>query len=264
MKSVAIVAAEEKDPDFRYRRAVGEFFREHGCEVCYGASADVSLIVVIGGDGSILHAARYAAPADIPILGVNLGRVGYMAELEVSELSLADKIFSDEYSTERRMMLSVSVIKKGGEVSASMTALNDAVISNGAVSRMVDIELFCDGSCVNRYRADGLIIATPTGSTAYSLAGGGAVVDPALDCICVTPVSSHLTNAKPIIFNAKTKLEVRDNKRTRGELYLTVDGSDNYKLEDGDSVCVTKSDTVTKLLKLKNNSFYDILNSRMS
>ncbi len=264
MDKIAIITARGKDLDFAVTSAAEKFFLNHGCSVSRDSITGCSLAVVVGGDGSILRASRETAPAGIPILGINLGRVGYMSELEASELDMAENIFTGKYTIEDRMMLSVCIIRSNGKIEHTVSALNDAVVSNGSVARMVDIELYCNGSHVNHYRADGLIISTPTGSTAYSLAAGGPVIDPKLDCICVTPVSSHLMYAKPIVFSSDSILKVIDNKQTRGELYLTVDGNDNFKLSEGDTIKIEKSPITTKLLRLKNNSFCDILNTKMS
>lgn len=263
MIKIAVIPNREKDPDLTYTAQVEMRLRSHGCEVSIDDISGASFAIIIGGDGSILRAAGQAAPLGIPLLGINLGRLGYMTELEMNELPLVDELFNGNFRIEEHMMLSVEIIR-GDTVYGPMTALNDAVVSNGAVSRMIDIELYCGDSRVGRYRADGLICATPTGSTAYSLSAGGPVIDPQIGCICVTPVSPHSLRAKPMIFDASSVLEIRDNKNTRGELYLTVDGNENHRLEIGDTVRITRSDITTRLIRLKKNRFYDILNNKMS
>ena len=168
--------------------------------------AHADLLIVLGGDGTILEAARRSAVRQTPILGINLGRVGYMAELEMGELDMLAHLFDRvtaeghipaDYSIETRSMLHVEVVNTAGEVRQQMYGLNDAVITNGSVSRIVDIELSENGNPVTTYRADGLIVATPTGSTAYSMSAGGPVTDPRVKCFCVTPICPHSLAARP-------------------------------------------------------------------
>ncbi len=259
MKKIAVLPNRAKDKDLRIAREIAARCEKRGAKVVFSPEAGVDLVVVIGGDGSILRAARTAAPMGIPLLGVNLGRLGYMAEIEVHEISLINRFFDGEYDVEERMMLSVETIRGGKSKYPPMSALNDAVISNGAVSRMVDIELYCNGNEAGAYRADGIIAATPTGSSAYSLSAGGPVIDPRLRCICMTPVCPQSLRAKPMIFSDDSVLEVRGSIRSVGDLFLTVDGFRNYRLERDDIIRITRSAQTTKLLKLKKNSFYDVL-----
>ena len=170
---------------------------------------NADLAIVIGGDGSMLECTRLAAPAGVPVLGINMGRVGYMTELEMDELELLDKVFSGEYTLDTRSMLSVVIKSESGNVKFRAHALNEAVIANGAAARMVDIELYDGDELVTQYRADGLVIATPTGSTAYSLSAGGPIVDPKLSCLCVTPVCPHSLTARPLIFPDTAQLSPR-------------------------------------------------------
>lgn len=259
MKTITVLPNRAKDKDLRVARAIAARCESLGAKVQFSPTPTTDLVVVIGGDGSILRAARTAAPLNIPLLGVNLGRLGYMAEIECNEISLIDRYFKGEYDIEERMMLSVETVRRGKSRYAPIFALNDAVISNGAVSRMVDISLLCNGNEAGNYRADGIIAATPTGSSAYSLSAGGPVIDPAIQCICITPVCPQSLRARPMIFSGDSVLEIRGSIRSVGELYLTVDGFRNYRLERDDVIRITRSAQVTKLIKLKKNSFYDVL-----
>ena len=225
--------------------------------------ADVDYMIVLGGDGTILEAARRAAVRGTPILGINLGRLGYMAELEPSELDLLGKLFTGEYELEERSMLRVELYA-GGELRSFCYALNDAVISNGSVSRMIELELSEGGSPVTTYRADGLIIATPTGSTAYSMSAGGALVDPRVPCVCVTPICPHSFIARPMIFSDDALLEVRNVCAREKMLYLTVDGRMNFELYRNQVVRVTKANIKTKLIRLKSYGFYRKLRQKMN
>ena len=226
--------------------------------------AEANLLIVLGGDGTILEAARRAAQRGTPILGINLGRLGYMAELEMNELDELGRLFTGDYTIDARSMLRVELLSAGGELRSFCYALNDAVISNGSVSRMIDLELSEGGVPVTTYRADGLIIATPTGSTAYSLSAGGAVVDPRVACFCATPICPHSFVARPIIFSDTSVLEVRNVCVREKMLYLTVDGRMNFDLYRNQSVRITKSNLQTKLIRLKTYGFFRKLRQKMS
>lgn len=226
--------------------------------------AEADILVVLGGDGSILEASRRALQRGTPILGINLGRLGYMAELEMSELDQLSKLFTEEYTLERRSMLRVELLNAKGGLVSFCYALNDAVISNGSISRIIDLELLEGGNPVTSYRADGLIIATPTGSTAYSMSAGGAIVDPRVDCFCVTPVCPHSFIARPLIFAGSSVLEVRNICAREKVLYLTVDGRMNFELYRNQSVRIRKSSMETKLIRIKSCGFYKKLRQKMS
>ena len=217
---------------------------------------NAELAVVLGGDGFILDSARRAAPRGIPILGINLGRVGYMTELEIDEIELLDKVFDGEYRLDERTMLHVEIVSEKGQKRFSAQALNDAVVANGTTARIIDVELSEGDKLVNTYRADGLVIATPTGSTAYSLSAGGPIVDPKLACFCVTPICPHSLLSRPLVFPDSEELRVKNICSREKVLHLTVDGRATFDLFYGDSVVVTKSDVVAKLLRLKDEDFY--------
>ena len=235
--------------------------------------AEADLIIVLGGDGTILEAARRSAARGTPILGINLGRVGYMAELEMSELDLIGSLFDRttaegfkpaSFEIEKRFMLNVEVLNTAGEVRQTMYGLNDAVITNGAVARIVDIELSEGGNHVTTYRADGLIVATPTGSTAYSMSAGGPVADPRVKCLCVTPICPHSLAARPLIFPDSATLVVRNICQREKMLYLTVDGRSNCELYRNESVRITRSPMEINLVRLKSCGFYNRLRMKMS
>jgi NAD+ kinase len=235
--------------------------------------AQADLLIVLGGDGTILEAARRSAVRGTPILGINLGRVGYMAELEMGELDMLAHLFDRvtaeghipaDYFIETRSMIHVEVLTVDGEVRQQMYGLNDAVITNGSVSRIVDIELSENGTPVTAYRADGLIVATPTGSTAYSMSAGGPVTDPRVKCFCVTPICPHSLAARPMIFPDESVLEIRNVCQREKMLYLTVDGRTNYEMYKGDVVRISKSPLQTNLVRIKNCGFYKKLRQKMT
>ena len=221
-----------------------------------GIYSDSDLVIVIGGDGVMLEAARRATPAGIPILGINMGRIGYMTELEMTELSLLDNIFKGEYYLDERAMLRVEIRSSKGNNKFSAYALNEAVVANGTTARIIDLELLDNGRLVSEYRADGLVVATPTGSTAYSLSAGGPIIDPKLSCFCVTPICPHSLIARPLIFPDSAILEVKNTCVREKVLHLTIDGRATFDLYLGDTVVITKSALKAKLLRIKNDDFY--------
>jgi NAD+ kinase len=196
-----------------------------------------------------------------------------MAELEMGELDLLARLFdrvtaeghkSASFEIELRSMLHVEVLNQSGEVRQQMYGLNDAVITNGSVSRIVDIELSENGTPVTTYRADGLIVATPTGSTAYSMSAGGPVTDPRVRCFCVTPICPHSLAARPMIFPDDAALEIRNICQREKMLYLTNNGRTNCELYRGEVVRITRSPLQTRLVRLKTCGFYDRLRAKMS
>jgi len=249
-----------KERIFRMRKSRSEY-RYLPTEELYSRA---EMLIVLGGDGTLLDAARFAAPKGKPILGLNMGHLGYMTELELAELPLLERLFSGEYEIDERAMLAVQVKAGGKGVRAESFALNDAVISNGSVARIVDLELYEGGDLVSSYRADGLIAATPTGSTAYSLSAGGPILDPHLPCLCVTPVCPHSLTARPVLFRDDAVLEIKNISQREKMLYLTLDGKASYEVYRGDTVRISKSRMTTRLIRLKKGGFYAKLQQKMN
>ena len=221
----------------------------------------VDMFVVLGGDGTIMDVACKAAPREIPILGINLGRVGYLAELEMSELDRLDDVMKGRYTVDKRTMIKAEIISKSREPQSAY-ALNEAVISNGSIARIIDLQLSEGGKVINTYRADGLIVCTPTGSTAYSMSAGGPITDPRLACFCVTPVCPHMMNARPILFPDDVVLEVKHICKREKTLYLTLDGRTNYELLKNDVVKISKSELFASIIHVEERSFYDKLRNK--
>ncbi len=217
--------------------------------------SESELIVVIGGDGSMLDAARRAARSGIPVLGINMGRVGYMTELEMDELDLIDRVFEGKCWLDERAMLSVKIVSDNGQTRFVTDALNEAVVANGSTARIIDVELSENDELVSTYRADGLVVATPTGSTAYSLSAGGPIIDPRLSCICVTPVCPHSLLARPTIFPDTAQLKVKNICVREKVLHLTVDGKATFDMYYGDTALITKSRIKARLLRVKDEGF---------
>ena len=214
------------------------------------------LVIVLGGDGAMLDTARRVAATGTPIIGINMGRVGYMAELEMDELDLLPKFFEGKYRIDERAMLEAEVISGKGMKKFSEFALNEATITNGSAARIVDLQLSDGDELVYTYRADGLVIATPTGSTAYSLSAGGPIIDPKLACLCVTPICPHTFSARPLVFPDTAELRVKNICVREKVLKLTLDGRATYDLYYGDSVTVRRSGLTVKLVRIKEQSFY--------
>lgn len=222
---------------------------------------NVDVVITVGGDGTILHTASVSAKAGVPLVGINLGKVGYMAEIEPDELALLDRLFDKNYTSEKRMLLDAKVIRDGKTVFTAI-ALNDAVISRGGKLRMSNITLYESDKRICDYVTDGLIFATPTGSTAYNLSAGGPITDPALDCIISTPICAHsLSNSRPIVFNPKAKLRCVIN--TDNEAYFSADGGEEFILKKNDEIEVGKSLLELDLIKLKEGSFYGKLAEKL-
>lgn len=242
---------------------------DRGSLSCSGAEAllpESDILIVIGGDGTILRAAQTAYRAGKPILGINVGTVGYMSSIEADELDLLGNLKSGSgYSVENRMLLNVSVENGDGNLIFNENALNETVISRGQVTRVLDFDVFCNSRKISSYRADGIILSTPTGSTAYSLSAGGPIVDPGLDSIIATPVCAHSFNSRSIIFRDDSVISVgiREDRFLSDNSYLTVDGLKNFKLSRNDIVRITRSQHSLGLIKLKNESFYDVLSRKI-
>ena len=221
--------------------------------------ADV--LICFGGDGTILHAAKSANPFQIPVLGVNMGSVGFMAELEHSEMSLLGRLASGKYQVESRMMLQVEV-RREGKVIFSDTALNDAVLTKGAVARVLPLEITGDRVPIYSYAGDGVVVSTPTGSTAYSMAAGGPIVEPSAKNIIVTPICAHDVSSKSIVASDKRVITVQMVQNARRNAFLSVDGGKSLRMNMGDVATIRKSNLETKLVRLKDRSFFDVVNSK--
>ena len=218
-------------------------------------------IICFGGDGTILHMAKAATRYDLPILGVNIGTMGFMAELESTELSELSALATGGYTIDRRMMLDVTVHRERDIIFHELS-LNDVVVTKGAVARIVHLSVACDGVDVMECGGDGLIVATPTGSTAYSLSAGGPIVEPEAHSILLTPICAHDMMSRCIVASDKRVITVELTRNARRNAFLSVDGGKALKLNMGDITTVRKSEKETKLIRLKKRSFYDVVNSK--
>ena len=223
--------------------------------------ADASVLVCFGGDGTILHMAKAATRHGIPVLGVNIGTMGFMAELESSELDQLIRIANNDYTVDNRMMLDVTVMRDRDIIFHDI-CLNDVVITKGAVARIVHLAVKCDDVQAMEFGGDGVIVATPTGSTAYSLSAGGPIVEPEAHSILVTPICAHDIASRSIVASDSRVIAVELNKNARRNAFLSVDGGKALKMNMGDIAYVKKSNLSTKLVRLKDRSFYDVVNMK--
>lgn len=219
------------------------------------------MIVALGGDGTIIHCARHAAAFGKPVLGVNVGRLGFLAELEPDEFGELKRLTSGDFRTEKRMMLEVRYMEDGCRKKS--TALNDIVVSRESVAPMPDFHVESNGQTVCEYRGDGLIVATPTGSTAYSLSAGGPIIDPSLSCLLLTPICSHSLLTRPAVFGPDAHFSVQTHLRTPGKALLTIDGEIFVQVDSSRPVEVCRSEKIVRIVRLKNHNFYDIVNEKL-
>ena len=220
------------------------------------------LVICFGGDGTILHMAKAATRHRIPILGVNIGTMGFIAELESSELQDLARIARGEFSIDSRMMLDV-VIRRGQDVVFHDLALNDVAVTKGAVARIVHLNVCCDGVQALNFGGDGLLVSTPTGSTAYSLSAGGPIMEPDARSILLTPICAHDIVSKCIVTSDRRTITISMAPSARRNAFLSVDGGRAFKMNMGDVATITCSRMETRLIRLKDRSFYDIINKKL-
>ncbi len=254
------------------REGVQLMLPERAKTVCPFAQADfvpeedavsiANLAVVLGGDGTMLRLARDAALHGLPMLGVNIGHIGFMTELELDELGQMEKLFTDGYTLDSRMMLRVTV-KRGGQAVYETDALNDIVVTKGAAFRMVHSCISADDEEVTRVNCDGVIVCTPTGSTAYGLSAGGPVIEPSAENLAVIPVCAHALMAKSFVFAPERRIMLTAFCQGEGEVFLSADGKEGFKVLPEDRVEVTRSPLRTRLVRIKGNSFYKILQRKL-
>ena len=222
---------------------------------------NASMVVCFGGDGTLLHMAKTATRHGIPVLGVNIGTMGFMAELESSELSQLSRIANGDYSIDNRMMLDVTV-HRDRDIIFHDLCLNDVAITKGAVARIVHLAVKCDDVQAMECGGDGIIVATPTGSTAYSLSAGGPIVEPDAHSILVTPICAHDVASRCIVASDKRTISVTMTQNARRNAYLSVDGGKALRMNMGDVATIKKSNLCTQLVRLKERSFFDVVNMK--
>ena len=283
MKKVILTPNPYRDQNFSTVREAARILQEAGIEtrICLPFEVDrtyelpkdlrfsrldrelpgASMVICFGGDGTILHMAKTATRKGIPILGVNIGTMGFMAELESSELDKLARLANNDFTLDSRMMLDVTV-HRDRDIIFHDICLNDAVVTKGAVARIVHLAVKCDGVQAMECGGDGVIVATPTGSTAYSLSAGGPIVEPEAHNIIITPICAHEVGSRCIVASPKRVIGVELVHNARRNAYLSVDGGKAIRLNMGDQVTIKRSTLETKLVRLKDRSFYDVVNSK--
>ncbi len=283
MKKVILAPNPYRDKDFKTVREAMSVLNDAGIEtrICLPFEVDrtfslpdnlrfsrfdreiqsASAVICFGGDGTILHMAKAATRHGVALLGVNIGTMGFMAELESTELPMLARLANDDYTVDKRMMLDVTV-HRDRDILFHDICLNDVAITKGAVARIVRLGVKCDGVQAMECEGDGIIVATPTGSTAYSLSAGGPIVEPEAHNILITPICSHDVCSRCMVASEKRVITVGLVKNIHRNAYLSVDGGKAQRLSVGDIATIRRSDLSTKLIRLKDRSFYDVLNMK--
>lgn len=281
MKHVIIITNKPKDPQLLVTREISAYLEDAGVtcsvyadeisaekwqEILHTEGKQIDMILVLGGDGTLLRAAKDTAQAKIPVIGVNLGTLGYLAEVERTNLKPAlDQLLAGDYTIEERMMLKGQVFRNG-KILEDCCALNDvAIVRNGRL-QMLYFQIFVNGKFLKEYHADGMIVATPTGSTGYNMSAGGPIVEPAANLLLLTPVCPHTLQNRSVILKAEDEILIRVRKREgydQANMDVTFDGGTSVGLEPGDEVRIVKSDLITSIIKLSEASFLDVLQRKL-
>ncbi len=219
------------------------------------------IAITVGGDGTIIHNAKYAATYKKPLIGVNMGRIGFVAGLEYYEIKELKKLLKGDYKIQRRMLL--NVVLEHGKKTERFLAVNEAAITRDVLKPIIDISVLLNNERIITYRADGMIFATPTGSTAYSFSSGGPVVEPDMDCILLTPLCPHALSSRQVVFREDSVLTAVVDNAERSHSYLVVDGQTSVEIEKGDRITITKADEYLELIILKEKNFYTLLNEKL-
>ena len=283
MKNVILSSNPYRDKNFKTLRQAKQLLEAQGlhCAVCLAfdmdqrselptdisfcdlnkALKDAELLICFGGDGTVLHTSKAATRAGVPVLGVNIGNMGYLAEVDSNELETLSALARDDFFLERRMMLSVRVLRDR-ELVYDDIALNDAVVTKSAVARTVHLNVGCDQQMPISISGDGVIVCTPTGSTAYCMSAGGPLVEPTARCIVVTPICAHDLLSKSFVLSAGRTVNVTSARPGRKTAYLSVDGGRGVRLFSGDIVQIQQSSYDTQFLHLRERSMFEIINAK--
>lgn len=278
MKKIGIICKLSRKEPQDILKELLPWLRERGCEVFVDQDtaarlhiqgyhrndiiSQVEVVLVLGGDGTMLSVTRLVARAGIPVLGINLGSLGFLTEVNKEEIySAVEEMLSGGSVLEERLMLKTT-LRRGGEVIEQISVLNDVVINKGALARIIDLEVSIDQSYVTTYKADGLIISTPTGSTAYSLSAGGPILYPTLENIVLTPICSHTLTNRPIVLSDRVSIAIKLRSSSE-DVFLTLDGQVGCALKTDDIIEVVKADCKAKLLVAGGRKYFDILRTKL-
>lgn len=280
MRTFYIIGNSDKDENLKLSHEIADYLASKGKHCIVrgkderGADSHSQLltekvegILVLGGDGTLLRAARELADRKIPFLGINLGHLGYLAEIEKQNIQAAlEKLIADDYSIEERMMLSGNVCVNSGETVRDV-ALNDIVLNRFGDLRVVNYDIYVNDQYLNSFTADGVIVSTPTGSTGYSLSAGGPIISPTASLLMLTPICPHTLNSRSIVFSGDDRIRIRIGEGRRGgvdEACVTFDGDTCVRMQTGDYVDIQKSTEVTRILKINQVSFLEVLRNKLS
>ncbi|HEY9061303.1 MAG TPA: NAD(+)/NADH kinase [Pseudobacteroides sp.] len=280
MKAIGIITNSDKDMNFRFTKLVADKIIELGGRVLMPHASAVHMehniealdereiylkaegVLCLGGDGTYLKVARNAYSANVPILGINLGTLGFLTEIEKSDINTAiESILNDRYTIEERMMLETVIYSKSGVIAKDI-ALNDVVISRGELSRILHLKTYINNVYAESYPGDGIIVSSPTGSTAYSLSAGGPIVEPDLEIIVITPICPHILYSRSFITTAERVVRVVVDESYEHSAMVTVDGQNGYEVKGGYSIEVKKAPCSVKMIKVANKNFFKILRSK--
>ena len=283
MKTFYIVTNQSKDSELKYTNSIITYLNEHGAHGIYDEAAcrvegtkycytnaglvpdGVDCIIVLGGDGTLIQAARDLNEKNIPLLGVNIGTLGYLTDTDMNTVyDTLDSLIKDNYEVDTRMMLD-GKIYRGDSVIYEDVALNDVVLSRRGILRVIDFDIYVNGEYLNSFAADGVIVATATGSTAYSLSAGGPIVQPNARLIMITPICAHTLTQRSIIFGQDDEIviQMNDNKKLSDERVATYDGESYCQVVTGDRVVITRSNKMAKLIKTSKISFLERIRNKM-
>ncbi|HJW94923.1 MAG TPA: NAD(+)/NADH kinase [Thermoanaerobaculia bacterium] len=281
MKAIGISAKHSSPEALAYAAQVADDLRKRGLTICFdertaGALGDlhpcfsktnigqhVDLLVTFGGDGTLLAIARHA-PANVPILGVNMGTLGFLTEIRVEEFPLVlEHVLAGEFRQEGRVTFDVTVDGPRHD-DRVYRVLNDAAINKSALARIIEIKLNVAGLFVTTFRADGLVVSTPTGSTAYNLSAGGPIIYPTMEAVVITPICPHMLTNRPIVLPDALDIEISIETRSQNqEIYLTLDGQEGFPISDDDRVCVRKSHHHVMMIQSPDKSYFDVLRTKL-
>ncbi|MBQ6175480.1 MAG: NAD(+)/NADH kinase [Clostridia bacterium] len=262
MRRIGLTVMQGSERAAEAARRAGEILRQAGAEVIAAETVSAAdrpdALVALGGDGTMLRAAQTAAAVDLPLLGINLGTMGFLAEVEADGLQEAlHRLLAGDFTEEKRGLLAVTVGKE------RYLAMNDAVLSRGGYARLISVRAQVDGSWAGEYRADGLIVATPTGSTGYSLSAGGPIIAPGVDCMLITPICPHSLQHRPQVVSGEARVELTILAEEQVEALLQIDGQSRCTLRAGDRVQIARAAESVRLIRMRGQGFFDLVHQKL-
>lgn len=286
MKKIAVIPNPLKDTGYIETRKIIEYISSFNCDVFiesihkeslkpaisdrvkFAARRELfsesELIIALGGDGTIIEAAVEAAEYSVPIVGINMGTLGFLTQIETENYAALKDIIDGKFSVNECTMLDIDIVSESGEIVKSCRALNDLIIS-GSSHKMINTSTFINGTCMGRYSADGIIVSTAIGSTAYSLSAGGAIMHPEVDAMIITPICPHTLKARSTVIPGSSTVEIIQTPPYRTKAVVNADGNVIYEISDSKEIIrIKKSEYTTLLVKLENTNFFDILRNKLS